>query len=124
MTSSRETGIVEYTADQKRVVDYTLKITEDQIGGGDDPVGFLIASHAALRQRVKELEEALDLTMIGGNHLANVLIKNLGATFPERTPYDMAPDDALRIICATDNYDIWCCWSALMRARALSGAKP
>lgn len=39
----------EYTADQKRAADYIIEISG--IGGGEDPVGFLIASHAAIRAK-------------------------------------------------------------------------
>lgn len=38
----------EYSADEKRVSDYIQTLTEGMIGSGDDPIGFLIASHAAL----------------------------------------------------------------------------
>jgi hypothetical protein len=40
-----------YTPDEQRVVDYLVKITGGSIGGGDDPIGFLIASHANLAHR-------------------------------------------------------------------------
>lgn len=62
--------------------------------------------------------EALERTMIGGNHLATVLIGQLGAGFAERYPPEMDPQDALRTLCATDTYEIWCCWRAIMLARA------
>lgn len=41
----------EYTNDQQRVCKYLLEITDNQIGCGDDPIGFLIASHEVLRQQ-------------------------------------------------------------------------
>lgn len=62
--------------------------------------------------------DALERTMIGGNHLATVLIGQLGAGFAERYPPEMDPQDALRTLCATDTYEIWCCWRAIMLARA------
>lgn len=37
-----------YSADERRVSDYIQGITEGLIGSGDDPIGFLIASHASL----------------------------------------------------------------------------
>ncbi len=40
----------EYSADEKRVVKYLAEIIPD-VGAGDDPIGFLIASHAALREK-------------------------------------------------------------------------
>lgn len=41
-----------YTVEQRRVCDYLIKITHGMVGCGDDPVGFLIASHAALRRQL------------------------------------------------------------------------
>jgi hypothetical protein len=72
-----------------------------------------------LIERVERLEEALDLTMVGGNHLATVLIGKLGAGFAEEFPPDLDQELALRMLCATDTYDVWCCWSAIMRARSV-----
>jgi len=37
-----------YTPDEQRVVKYLVELTNGTIGGGDDPIGFLIASHATL----------------------------------------------------------------------------
>jgi hypothetical protein len=37
-----------YTPDEQRVSDYIQEITEGMIGSGDDPIGFLIASHRVL----------------------------------------------------------------------------
>jgi hypothetical protein len=34
-----------YSVDERRVVDYLWERTNGQVGGGDDPIGFLIASH-------------------------------------------------------------------------------
>lgn len=49
-----------YTAEENRVCDYLQKINPD-IGCGNDPIGFLIASHSALRQQLaiaaRELED-------------------------------------------------------------------
>jgi len=41
----------EYTLDEKRVAKYLTGITPG-IGAGGDPIGFLIASHAALRNKL------------------------------------------------------------------------
>lgn len=48
-----------YTPEERRVSDYLLSITEGQIGSGLDPIGFLIASHAAINELRKEAEAAL-----------------------------------------------------------------
>lgn len=45
-----------YTPEQSRVCDYLREITHDQVGCGDDPIGFLIASHQMLRQQRQDLQ--------------------------------------------------------------------
>ena len=68
-------------------------------------------SHCA---RVAELEAALSRCMIGGNHLAVWL--------PEPCPpVETEPLDALEQIGAGAKYDMWCCWRAIMQARAALG---
>jgi len=42
-----------YRPDEKRVCDYLIRIAPD-IGCGDDPIGFLIASHGWLRLQLKK----------------------------------------------------------------------
>ena len=42
-----------YTPDQERVVEYILELTNDEIGAGDDPIGFILASHAHLREQLR-----------------------------------------------------------------------
>lgn len=41
---------LEYTSDQAKACAYMAKIAPN-LGCGDDPVGFLIASHATMRQQ-------------------------------------------------------------------------
>ena len=45
-----------YGFQERRVCEYLRRITDDQIGCGMDPIGFLMASHEALVMRVAELE--------------------------------------------------------------------
>ena len=52
-----------YTADEQRVVEYIKLVTKDQMGGGDDPIGFLLASHVhVIRQKTKlqEVQETFN----------------------------------------------------------------
>jgi len=71
-----------------------------------------------------DLYDALDQVMTGGNHLASILVNRVGADFAERFPPEMEPEDALRTLCATDQYDVWCCWREIMLARpALAKAR-
>jgi hypothetical protein len=48
-----------YTADERKVVDYLTRLTPD-IGAGDDPITFLIASHVALRADLAEAEAQIE----------------------------------------------------------------
>jgi hypothetical protein len=66
------------------------------------------------------VREALDLCLTGGNHIANLLIDHIGAGFADRLPPDTDHEMALRQLGVTDNYELWCCWSAIMRARDLA----
>jgi hypothetical protein len=54
-----------YSADEKRVAEYVVKLTG--VGAGNDPIGFLLASHAALLEDRDELvahgiEQALEIS--------------------------------------------------------------
>lgn len=51
-----------YTAEEKRVCDYLQKIIPD-IGCGNDPIGFLIASHSALRVSQSALKQQLAIAV-------------------------------------------------------------
>lgn len=46
-----------YTNCEKRIVRYIQEATGGQLGGGDDPVGFLIASHRVLQTWYREQSE-------------------------------------------------------------------
>jgi hypothetical protein len=48
-----------YSSDEQRVSDYIQDITAGTIGSGDDPIGFLIASHASLVKLLKETRDDL-----------------------------------------------------------------
>jgi hypothetical protein len=49
-----------YDEHEQQVADYLHEITGGNIGGGDDPVGFLIASHNTLRTLNKSVRAAAD----------------------------------------------------------------
>lgn len=65
-----------------------------------------------------DMYDALESVMVGGNHLASILLDKVGPDFAERFPPDMEPQDALRILCATTEYNVWSCWREIMLARA------
>lgn len=53
MNDDRDIKSHPYSPDEQRVCDYIAAITKGQVGCGDDPIGFIIASHAALAQQLK-----------------------------------------------------------------------
>lgn len=55
MNNERETP---YDAHEQRVCDYLQKIVPD-IGCGNDPIGFLLASHGALSRDLQDLRQQL-----------------------------------------------------------------
>ena len=60
---------------------------------------------------VPDMMEALESVLIGGNHLGLVI----GADHP---PHTATHEDAQRHYGAGDKYEVWCCWRAIMNARA------
>jgi hypothetical protein len=48
------------TSQENRVTDYLWDLNKGEIGAGDDPVGFLIASHASLHHEIAALRKELD----------------------------------------------------------------
>jgi hypothetical protein len=46
-----------YTADEKRVCTFILEITNNAVGCGDDPIGFLIASYRAIMRERDQLRK-------------------------------------------------------------------
>ncbi len=55
MTVSRDFEANPYTPHEERVAKYLNEVAG--IGGGDDPIEFLIASHAMIRQEVQRLKK-------------------------------------------------------------------
>lgn len=49
-----------YSPDELRVVEYLNRITNNEIGAGDDPIKFLIASHSALRIDLDATQRTLE----------------------------------------------------------------
>ena len=75
-------------------------------------------------REIGRLDEAFGMCLTGGNHIASVLISRLGGDFSSKYPKTMPYEEALQAIGAGDTYDVWCCWSAMMRARDLRDGKP
>lgn len=69
---------------------------------------------------IDDLRAAINVALVGGNHIASFLISCLGAGFSEELPAGTDPDIALRRLGATYEYEAWCAWSALIRARDIA----
>ena len=75
-----------------------------------DRDGDAEAREVAMRERIAELEDALRLCMVGGNHLPLI--------FGVNHPHAGVPaESALRVFGPGVKYEAWCCWDAIMRAR-------
>lgn len=85
-------------------------------GMSDDAIRKLFLMDEAA-DRLERYQTALKSMLIGGNHLANVLIGRLGPGFAKEFPPTREPDEALRLMGAGDDYEVWCCWRAIMLAR-------
>lgn len=78
---------------------------------------------AALTQAT-EMWGALESVMIGGNHLASMLLNWLGAGEEKFPPSTSTLDEARKAIDDTNLYDGWVCWRAIMLARAALNHSP
>lgn len=54
MTTTRDFETHPYSADEERIAAYLRDLLPD-VGAGDDPIGFLIASHGALAADARRL---------------------------------------------------------------------
>jgi hypothetical protein len=90
------------------------------------PAGLIDDLSADLRSQNARLMEALELCMVGGNHLANYLIGACGAGFVDDYPAGSNPEEIMVAFGPQNNrdYDVWCCWDAIMRARSLTSPLP
>lgn len=43
-----------YTPDQQRVAEYLVKLMDNQVGAGDDPISFLLASYEQMHAELTE----------------------------------------------------------------------
>jgi hypothetical protein len=74
-------------------------------------LAILARRGADAADRIEQLEAALQKVMIGGNHLATII----GGTHPQAGTHHAA---ALEFYGPGHQYDAWCCWNAIMNARA------
>ncbi len=63
-----------YSLEEGRVCDYFQKLTPD-IGCGDDPIGFLIAAHAAVQLSAEEKNKIIDNLTKALGHLTQHIIE-------------------------------------------------
>lgn len=105
------TYVTEQTSDELRA--HMRRITA--MPGWNEPLSARLWEEVQKQDsEIEKLREAAHRMMIGGNHIA--LYKT------ERWPEPGTdPEIALRILCATPEYDMWCCWNAIMCARNDAG---
>ncbi len=69
----------------------------------------------------EKLRAALEQCMRGGNHLATYKTARWPEYKLDGLTREEQAENALRILGATREYDMWCCWSAIMQARDFAG---
>lgn len=57
MTEERTTP---YSPDEQRVADWLVARTQGQVGAGDDPIGFVLASYEMMHDQLKQAEALVD----------------------------------------------------------------
>jgi hypothetical protein len=98
--------------DEKNALITRLTAEVEDLGNRLHQVHRLWANNEhALREEVERLRAALRAVMIGGNHLVSII----GATHPQTGSHYEA---ALQFYGPGHKYDAWCCWNAIMEARA------
>lgn len=65
----------------------------------------------------ERMRQALNRVMIAGNHIANWRDLNWPDYPLDGLTRDQQCELALRTLGATRQYDMWCCWSAIMQVR-------
>lgn len=80
---------------------------DDELRMAADRLGARVSE---LETKNERLTAALDRCLVGGNHIATYRTDR----WPE---IGSDHEHALRILCATPEYDMWCCWNAIMQAR-------
>ena len=70
----------------------------------------------AMRE-IERLCNALDRVMIANNHIANHRTDRWPAYPLDGLTRAQQCDHALRVLGAGRDYDMWCCWSAIMQIR-------
>jgi hypothetical protein len=95
------------------------RLSPDEVAAAEDdmPRGHAHQHASEAIERTQKLVDALNRCMIGGNHIANILIGTLGGGFADEYPFDASHEDVLWKLGAGDTYEAWCCWAAIMKAR-------
>lgn len=78
-----------------------------------------------IEEKFNVMCKAFDMVLTGGNHLANNLINELGASNKQFPPYG-TPHEQVRKILAKrypknwiGKYEQWCAWNSCMLARGI-----
>lgn len=71
----------------------------------------------AAEAKLSVMREAFDRLLIAGNHIANYRTELWPDYKLNGITQDQLCESALRTLGAGMDYDMWCCWSAMMRVR-------
>jgi hypothetical protein len=66
---------------------------------------------------IKRLHAGLDRLLIAGNHIASYRSDRWPDYLSDGLTRDQQCEHALRTLGAGCDYDMWCCWSAMMQIR-------
>lgn len=82
------------TVQQSRVAAFLYEATDCQIGSGEDPIGFLMASHAVLAHQRNDLRQALQdiFTICVGKDLVYTLDEVYENVYGIVEKYGVIPD--------------------------------
>lgn len=74
-------------------------------------------SRRQLEAEKDRLRAALDRVMVAGNHIATYRTDRWPDYKPDGLTREQHCEHALRTLGAGREYDMWCCWSAIMQTR-------
>jgi len=63
-----------YTYEEMRVVDFIQVLTDNQIGGGDDPIGFILASYGYIQSENQELRRRIQALELDNQRLSGLCV--------------------------------------------------
>jgi len=63
-----------YSLDEGRVAEWLVKLSGDMVGGGPDPIGFLLSSYEYLIMERKELKQHIAALQLDNDRLHTLMV--------------------------------------------------